>query len=161
VNELTRVRRLLILCRCIRSRGWDRTGGRMNLAPSSKRKVAITVPGIALVVFLMVRGTTAQRLGSRISIVSDWSHQHLVFSAPQSTSHPWQLQGEPRYWHQWARQRPTLLALGEFRARWVLRLRCGYGLRPSLYRERHTLHKEFPGGCTDSNPGSKGLPYSL
>lgn len=37
-------------------------------------------------------------------MVSDWSHQHLVFSAPQSIWHAWRLQREPRYWHQWSRQ---------------------------------------------------------
>lgn len=81
----------------------------MNLKPSSIRKVAIAVPGIALVVFLMVRETTAQGPSSRIPIVSDWSHQHLVFSAPQSISHAWQLQREPRYWHQWAQQKEWAL----------------------------------------------------
>jgi hypothetical protein len=76
----------------------------MNSTPSWMCKVAVTVPGIALVTFLMVRGTTAQGTGSRMPIVSDWSHQHLVFSAPQSIWHAWRLQGEPRYWHQWSRQ---------------------------------------------------------
>jgi hypothetical protein len=76
----------------------------MNLTPSWMCKVALTVSGIALVLFLMVRRTTAQGTGARMPIVSDWSHQHLVFSAPQSIWHAWRLQGEPRYWHQWSRQ---------------------------------------------------------
>jgi hypothetical protein len=76
----------------------------MNLTPSWICKVALTFPGIALALFFMVRGTSAQGPGSRIPIVSDWSHQHLVFSAPLSIWHAWRLQSEPRYWHQWARQ---------------------------------------------------------
>ena len=67
-------------------------------------RAAIAVVGIALLAFLTVRESTAQGAGSRISMVSDWSHQHLVFSAPQSIWHAWRLQGEPRYWHQWSRQ---------------------------------------------------------
>jgi hypothetical protein len=67
-------------------------------------RAAIAVVGIALLAFLTVRESTAQGAGSRISMVSDWSHQHLVFSAPQSIWHAWRLQSEPRYWHQWSRQ---------------------------------------------------------
>jgi hypothetical protein len=74
----------------------------MKLNPSWMCKVAVA--GIALVVFLMVRGSTAQGTGAKAPIVSDWSHRHLVFSAPQSVWHSWRLQGEPRYWHQWFRQ---------------------------------------------------------
>jgi hypothetical protein len=52
----------------------------------------------------MAPEATAQGTGSRIPIVSDWSHRHLVFSAPQSIWHAWRLQGEPRYWHKWSRE---------------------------------------------------------
>jgi hypothetical protein len=53
--------------------------------------------GAALVVFAMVGATNAQGPGGRVSIVSDWSHRHVVFSRPSSLERAWALQAEPRY----------------------------------------------------------------
>ena len=37
-------------------------------------------------------------------LVTDWSHDHLVFSAPDVSSLPVELRQEPRYWQQWWRR---------------------------------------------------------
>lgn len=36
-------------------------------------------------------------------LTTDWSHRHMVFSAPSSIFHAWRLQAEPRYLHQLVR----------------------------------------------------------
>ena len=72
----------------------------MKLTTSWVGKWALGIVGAALVVFAMVRATNAQGGGERISIVSDWSHRHVVFSRPDSLEKAWRLQAEPRYWQQ-------------------------------------------------------------
>src|SRR5512142_2762383 len=37
-------------------------------------------------------------------LVTDWSHRHLIFSAPDVSSLPLELRQEPRYWQQWSRR---------------------------------------------------------
>lgn len=39
-----------------------------------------------------------------IPMVTDWSHHHLVFSAPDPSKLPLELRREPRYWQQWVRR---------------------------------------------------------
>ncbi len=53
--------------------------------------------GLAL---LLVSASGTQLAEQRISIVSDWSHQHVVFSQPLTPEQALRLQGEPRYWMQ-------------------------------------------------------------
>jgi hypothetical protein len=60
----------------------------------------LAVVGAALAVFLLVHSTGAQETGQRIPMISDWSHQHVVFSQPHSFEEAWRLQREPRYWMQ-------------------------------------------------------------
>jgi hypothetical protein len=57
------------------------------------------VSGIALAL-LLVSASGKQLAEQRISIVSDWSHQHVVFSQPVTTEQALRLQKEPRYWMQ-------------------------------------------------------------
>jgi hypothetical protein len=40
----------------------------------------------------------------RIPLPQDWSHRHLIYSAPASLQDAVRLQNEPRYWHQWLRR---------------------------------------------------------
>jgi hypothetical protein len=134
-------------------------GSQWGLYSSWICKVAVTVPGIALFAFLMVRGTMAQGTGSRIPIVSDWSHRHLVFSAPQSIWHAWRLQGEPRYWHQWSRQNE-----------WALRLANPHLLSDNGHRDHDWDRdrdkdqddgREVRGPGQDQNPLHKDWAISL
>jgi hypothetical protein len=40
----------------------------------------------------------------RMPLPQDWSHRHLIYSAPTSAQDAVRLQNEPRYWHQWVRR---------------------------------------------------------
>src|SRR5580693_6052450 len=40
----------------------------------------------------------------RMPLPQDWSHRHLIYSAPASVQDAVRLQNEPRYWHQWLRR---------------------------------------------------------
>jgi hypothetical protein len=56
--------------------------------------------GIALAIFVLVCATSAQDPAERIPMISDWSHQHVVFSQPLSFEKASRVQREPRYWMQ-------------------------------------------------------------
>jgi hypothetical protein len=59
---------------------------------------------IAITLLLGAR-TRAQGPGNNPShLPTDWSHRHMVFSPPTSFQQAWELEKEPRYWHQWARR---------------------------------------------------------
>jgi len=60
----------------------------------------LAASGIGLAAILLVAASGTQLAEQRISIVSDWSHQHLVFSQPLTTEQALRLQAEPRYWMQ-------------------------------------------------------------
>jgi len=82
----------------------------MKPTTSWSGKWALGVAGAALVVFTMVRVANGQGPGERISIVSDWSHRHVVFSRPDSSERAWRLQAEPRFWLQVLGRNPRRLA---------------------------------------------------
>ena len=54
--------------------------------------------GLAMLVFAAI--TSAQGPDKRVSLPSDWSHQHLVFSKPSNILQEWKVQQDPRFWHQ-------------------------------------------------------------
>ena len=62
------------------------------LARSGKLVLAAAV--VALVAFVLVRAVGAQGPGARISMISDWSHRHVIFSRPASWVMAWKLQGK-------------------------------------------------------------------
>jgi hypothetical protein len=64
---------------------------------------------VALVATLMQAAALAAQTpdgGSppRMPLPQDWSHRHLIYSAPTSIQDAVRLQNEPRYWHQWLRR---------------------------------------------------------
>ena len=64
----------------------------------------LLVSAIALALFLGARTRAQSPSGNPSHLPSDWSHRHMVFSRPDSFWRAWELQKEPRYWHQWTRQ---------------------------------------------------------
>jgi hypothetical protein len=40
----------------------------------------------------------------RVPMAQDWSHRHLIYSAPATGEQALRLRNEPRYWHQWIRR---------------------------------------------------------
>jgi hypothetical protein len=72
----------------------------MKLTTSWSGKGALGFAGAALVVFALVQAASAQSSSERISIVSDWSDRHVVFSLPDSFETAWRLRTESRFWLQ-------------------------------------------------------------
>ena len=72
----------------------------MNRIGSRGAGSYFSVGGLALAVFLFVGTTGAQNPHQRIPMVSDWSHQHVVFSQPTTLDETWRIQRDPRYWMQ-------------------------------------------------------------
>jgi hypothetical protein len=60
--------------------------------------LALSAIGVATLLLVSASGT--QLTEQRISVVSDWSHQHIVFSQPLTAEKALRLQAEPRYWMQ-------------------------------------------------------------
>ena len=75
-----------------------------RMTSSWSKKQTLHFVAAALVVFAMVQVTSAQSSGEHISVVSDWSHHHVVFSRPDSLERSLRLQGEPRFWLQTLRR---------------------------------------------------------
>ena len=93
----------------------------------------------------LVSGSTHAGGLGRMSVPSDWSHEHLIFSPPTSIWQSWKLQQDPRFWHQWLRRdeggfrrgrsagqgsdfvwhRPRPGALGELHTDWGMSLLSG------------------------------------
>jgi hypothetical protein len=69
-------------------------------------RLAKVLTGAAIVTALFLGPQTpAQGPGHYpIHLPTDWSHRHMVFSQPSSLWQAWQLQNEPRYFHQYLRQ---------------------------------------------------------
>src|SRR5579862_1187434 len=64
-------------------------------------KLALAVAGALFVgLFLIPRGTimhAQERRQQRVGMPTDWSHRHMIYSAPQTMPDAWRLQSEPRY----------------------------------------------------------------
>ena len=69
----------------------------MSRTTSGSGKWVLSVASAVLVAFGMVQGASPQSLDTPISIVSDWSHRHVVFSRPDSIESGWRLQTEVRF----------------------------------------------------------------
>jgi hypothetical protein len=74
-------------------------GGKQRIQRHGPRAVMTysVVVGIALAIFTLVRATGAQEPALQIPMISDWSHQHVVFSQPLSFEKASRIQREPRY----------------------------------------------------------------
>jgi len=68
------------------------------------RLLAVSGATLALALLLLPRGDKISAQGHfPVHLTTDWSHRHLVFSAPSSMMQAWRLQTEPRYLDQWVR----------------------------------------------------------
>jgi WD40 repeat protein len=52
-------------------------------------------------------GQTSQGSQARVSLPTDWSHHHLVFSKPATAEQLKRVQKDPRYWQQLSRRSPA------------------------------------------------------
>jgi hypothetical protein len=75
----------------------------MKLNCSWQIRLAQILLGAALAIALvLVHGTSAQN--GPVHMVTDWSHRHLVYSAPKNLMHAFQLSSNHRYVQQWMRR---------------------------------------------------------
>jgi hypothetical protein len=75
----------------------------MKLNRSWQIRLAQILLGAALAIALvLVHGTSAQN--GPVHMTTDWSHRHLIFSAPKNLIHAFQLSSNPRYVQQWMRR---------------------------------------------------------
>lgn len=75
----------------------------MKLNCSWQIRLAQILLGAALATALvLLHGTSAQN--GPVHMVTDWSHRHLIFSAPKNLIHAFQLSSNPRYVQQWMRR---------------------------------------------------------
>ena len=70
----------------------------------------------------VLSGSAASQPKARISMSTDWSHQHLIFSRPGSTAELARVQQDPRYWQQLYREQQQMMVRGEDRD-WADRFR--------------------------------------
>jgi hypothetical protein len=76
--------------------------GNLRSFATSKRLLAFVA--VISVVLVLVRVARAQTSRPHTSMVTDWSHRHVVFSRPTSWVTAWRLQGDIRYWQQTVRR---------------------------------------------------------
>jgi hypothetical protein len=69
-------------------------------------RLAKVLSGAAIAAALFLGPQTPAQGPGRypIHLPSDWSHRHMVFSQPSSLWEAWELQKEPRFFHQYLRQ---------------------------------------------------------
>jgi hypothetical protein len=68
----------------------------------------LATAGMAVVLF----GQEANPSPQSFSLVTDWSHRHLMYSAPNTARVREQFRQQPRYWQQWLRRNAMLQADG-------------------------------------------------
>jgi len=75
----------------------------MKLHCSWQTRLTQILLGVALAIaLLLVHGTSAQN--GPVHMATDWSHRHLIFSAPKNLVHAFQLSSNARYVQQWVRR---------------------------------------------------------
>jgi hypothetical protein len=67
--------------------------------------IQITLGAAFILLLLIGAQTSAQApVKNPVHLPTDWSHRHMVFSGPANYSQAWQLQEQPRYFHQYMLQ---------------------------------------------------------
>ncbi len=70
-------------------------------------KLALAIFAALLVAFFLIPHSSiihAAARHARVSLATDWSHHHMVFSAPKTSLQALRLSREPRYLNQWSRR---------------------------------------------------------
>jgi hypothetical protein len=74
------------------------------ITPMNPRRTGVAVALIATLMQVAALSAQAPPGGGPTSVPHDWSHRHLIFSAPTSSKHEQKLQQDLRYRHQWLRR---------------------------------------------------------
>jgi hypothetical protein len=93
---------------------------------------------IALIILAWaLTGQAAKPAQHGISLPTDWSHRHLIFSRPETAQQFAQVEGDPRYWQQMHR-RSQRLALPGYAENSELN-----GVFPSAAQSTRKLHRDW------------------
>jgi len=86
-------------------------------------------------------GQTSPGSGASVSVPTDWSHHHLLFSQPATAEQSRRVQQDPRYWQQLSRRSPATAPEAELDGALT------YGLQPgsnaSLPTKKHKLKRDW------------------
>jgi hypothetical protein len=83
--------------------------GPVNMVKKSRRFGTALLLALSLVPILAMKaGIVQEGPGTALSMPDDWTHRHVVFSAPRSAKAAEKLQYEPRYQQQWLRHNRKL-----------------------------------------------------
>src|SRR5579871_488242 len=98
-------------------------------------------------------------------LVTDWTHHHLVYSAPDLTSLPAELRLEPRYWQQWLRHNWKSEETGEvkdhgrphqqpkrFKRDWSVSLGTGATVGAGMFPAKFSFSASTAHCASDANP---------
>jgi len=72
---------------------------------------------ISTALFLGMRTSAQDPGGNPTHLPTDWTHRHVVFSPPGSIWHKWELERDPRYWHQLTRRNEWEMGSANLRRR--------------------------------------------
>src|SRR5580704_15606670 len=76
-----------------------------TMKQTNPRRTGMVVAWVATLSLIVTLGAqTADGQAPRVPLAQDWSHRHLIYSAPATVEQARRLQTEPRYWHQWIRR---------------------------------------------------------
>src|SRR5206468_1317717 len=71
------------------------------------RALALSVGLVSILT--MKAGIAQEKPAIPLSVPDDWTHHHVIFSAPRSQAAANRLANDPRYWHQWLQHNRQLL----------------------------------------------------
>jgi hypothetical protein len=142
----------------------------MKLNCSWQIRLAQILLGAALAIALvLVHGTSAQN--GPVHMVSDWSHRHLIFSAPQNLIHAFQLSSNPRYVQQWMRRNAEIQSSSQgwrwrrahpesLKGDWSMNMGAGARVGQGMYPAKFSFDVTTANCATDFVVYNTSLPGS-
>ena len=126
-------------------------------------RIAGLLVATAIIVIVSVKPPTVVYSGEeRASLATDWSHRHVVYSAPENFVRAFHLAHDPRYVQQWVRRNAERRhhhvpewfpeASGKLHGDWSMYLGNGATTGPAVYPAK------FSFDITTANCGSSGTP---
>jgi hypothetical protein len=109
------------------------------MKPMNPRRTGMVVAWVATLSLIVALGaqTADGQAPPRVPLAQDWSHRHLVYSAPATVEQALRFQNDPRYWHQWIQRHGAGAASIDAAAR---------VLQDALLRRANNGHDTFPAG---------------
>jgi hypothetical protein len=131
----------------------------MSQIPSWIGKILVALATVFLATLLVVKAPGAQSSHTRVPMISDWSHHHVVFSQPSSYEKAWRLQSEPRYFQQVVRRNGLGRAFPQLESETGRGNRFGF---PGLDGRQRQREKPFARdwGQSLGSGGTTGAPLS-